>query len=515
MAAFRPVFPVVARESGVAVRINKWEQPMQTLAERLAEYAAALRFEHLPDAVVREVKRRVIDALGCALGAWDAEPCEIARRVALSFSAKNGAALLGTTHRAPPDWAAFANGCLVRYFDYNDTYLSKEPAHPSDNIPAALAVAETEGASGRDLIVAIALAYEIQCRLCDTASLRSRGWDHVTYVVFSTALAAARLMRLDAERAQHAVNIAGVRSASLRQTRAGELSHWKACTVASAARHGVFAAMLAREGMTGPAPIFEGEMGFEKLLGVRVADVNVGGASAPRRSGGAPPGHGAEAPPTLDPPTMILKTSIKFWPAEYHSQSAIEAALKVREKIWEGHRKPDRPGRADLDAIESVLIQSHAAAVEIIGSGREKWRPQNRETADHSLPYIVAVALADGEITERQFARERFTDAELLDLLQRVKVERHAEMTALYPGTAANIVTVRLRDGRTLTERVDYPRGHAKNPLKDAEVGEKFHALADSRLGRERAAAALAWLWKLDEAKDVGELPPLVELRSG
>src|SRR5258708_23438768 len=145
------------------------------------------------------------------------------RRVASAFSAGRGATLLGTTHRAPPDWAAFANGCLVRYLDYNDTYLSKEPAHPSDNIPAALGVAEAEGASGRELIAAIALAYEIQCRLCDTASLRARGWDHVTYVVFSTALAAARLMRLDAERTQHAVNIAGVRSASMRQSRVGEL----------------------------------------------------------------------------------------------------------------------------------------------------------------------------------------------------------------------------------------------------------------------------------------------------
>src|SRR5437867_7459019 len=158
---------------------------MKTLAEQLAEYAAGLKFEELPAPVVHEVKRRVIDSIGCALGAWEAEPCVIARRVASRFSAERGATLLGTSHRAPPDWAAFANGCLVRYLDYNDTYLSKEPAHPSDNIAAVLAVAETEGASGREFIAAIALAYEIQCRLCDAASLRARGWDHVTYVAFS------------------------------------------------------------------------------------------------------------------------------------------------------------------------------------------------------------------------------------------------------------------------------------------------------------------------------------------
>src|SRR3954466_7634484 len=157
----------------------------KTLAERLAEFAVGLKFEDLPAPVVHEVKRRVIDSLGCALGAWHAEPCEVARKVAGSFSAERGATLLGTQHQSPPDWAAFANGCMVRYMDYNDTYLSKEPAHPSDNIPATLAAAQSAGANGRALITAIALAYEVQCRLCDAASIRARGWDHVTYGVFS------------------------------------------------------------------------------------------------------------------------------------------------------------------------------------------------------------------------------------------------------------------------------------------------------------------------------------------
>jgi 2-methylcitrate dehydratase len=222
---------------------------MPTLAHRLAEYAVGLEFERLPEAVVHEVKRRTIDSIGCALGALDAEPCVIAQRVAESYSAQRGATLIGTAHLAPTDWATFANGCLVRYLDFNDTYLSKEPAHPSDNIAAALAVGGAEGAPGRDLIAGIALAYEIQCRLCDTTSLRARGCDHVTYIAFSSALAAARLMRLDVEKTTHAVNIADVPAGSLRQSLAGELSHWKACTVAHAARRGIFAALLAREGM--------------------------------------------------------------------------------------------------------------------------------------------------------------------------------------------------------------------------------------------------------------------------
>src|SRR5437899_12070158 len=263
----------------------------KTLAHQLANYACALRFEDLSKDVVHEVERRVLDSLGCAIGAWKEEPCAIARKVASDFSAKRGSTIMGTNHKAPPDWTAFANGCGILHFDFNDTYLSKEPAHPSDNISAALAVAENVGAGGRELITAIALAYEVQCRLCDAASIRARGWDHVTYGTFSTALTAAYLMKLDPAKTRHAVNIAGVAGAAMRQARAGELSHWKGVAFANAARHGVYSALLARAGMTGPAPIFEGQMGFEKQLGVSLGDVGEKFKGAPE---------------------MILKTSIKF-----------------------------------------------------------------------------------------------------------------------------------------------------------------------------------------------------------
>src|SRR4051794_7387185 len=216
---------------------------MKTLAEELAVYSAGLNFADLPAPVVHEVKRRVIDSLGCACGAWQAAPCAAVRRLAATFTAEPGATLLGVNQRVPPDWAAFANGYAVRYFDYNDTYLSKEPAHPSDNIPASFSAGQSVHASGRELIAAIVIAYETQCRLCDTASIRARGWDHVTYGAFSTALAASRLMKLDFSKTRHAVGIAGVASAALRQSRVGELSHWKGVAFANAARHGVFAAM--------------------------------------------------------------------------------------------------------------------------------------------------------------------------------------------------------------------------------------------------------------------------------
>ncbi|HEV2047566.1 MAG TPA: MmgE/PrpD family protein [Chthoniobacterales bacterium] len=461
----------------------------KTLAHQLADYACSLQFDDLSKEVVHEVKRRVIDSLGCALGAWNEEPCAIARKVASEFSARNGSTIIGTNHKAPSDWAAFANGCCIRYFDYNDTYLSKEPAHPSDNISAALAITESIGASGRELIAAIALAYEVQCRLCDAASLRARGWDHVTYGAFSTALACARLMKLDPEKTRHAVNIAGVACAAMRQARVGELSHWKGVAFANSARHGVYSALLARTGMTGPAPIFEGQMGFEKQLGVSLGSV---GEKFVKQTNAKSPDEGT--------PAMILKTSIKYWPAEYHSQSAIEAALFLRKEI------------GDPAKIQSVRIESHDASVDIIGSEPEKWKPEKRETADHSLPYITAIALIDGEVTNKQFEPERFADPKIWKFLENVKVERNAELSAMYPGAVANIVHVDLSDGKRLTKRVDYPLGHARNPLKDAEVEGKFNALVVPALGEKRGRAIVDLVWKLDEAKNVDGLMQAVEM---
>src|SRR2546423_4013375 len=323
---------------------------------------------------------------------------------------------------------------------------------------AGSAGAERWGGMGPAAITAIALAYEVQCRLCDAASIRARGWDHVTYGAFSTALASAKLMKLDREKTRHAVNIAGVACAAMRQARVGELSHWKGVAFAHAARHGVYSALLARAGMTGPAPIFEGQMGFEKELGVTLGNV---GEKCVVPFAENPQG----------PASMILNTSIKYWPAEYHSQSAIEAALFLREQI-------DDPSQ-----IASVHIESHDASVDIIGSEPEKWKPETRETADHSLPYITAIALIDGKVTDKQFQPERFTDPTIWKFLENVTVQRNDELSSLYAKAVANIVHVTLQDGRVLTKRADYPLGNALNPVSAKQLEGKFNALVVPALG--------------------------------
>ena len=436
-----------------------------TLADHLTEFALKARFEDLPTEVVVEARRRLLDAFACAAGAL-AEPApEIARRVASRTRGEPGGALFGGG-RASADWAAFANGVHIRYLDCNDTYLSLEPAHPSDNWAAVMAAGEAVGASGSDWIVAAAVAYEIQCRLCDAASIRARGWDHVTYGQLSSSLAAAKLFGLDHDRAVHALGIAGTTSAALRLTRAGELSMWKGCAFANAARDGVFAAMLAAEGMTGPSPLFEGEMGFWEQVSGPFPLEKLGGPNAED--------------------WMLPKTSIKFVPAEYHSQSAIAAAFELRPEI------------GDPSRIRAIEIATFRAAVEIIGKDPEKWRPKTRETADHSLPYCTAVALVDGAITADQFSEARLNDPALLDLVSRTTVVEDPDLTAGYPSGIPNRVTVRLDDGRELVREIAHPPGHDKNPLTDAQLRAKFDGLVVPELGAERADAIWGRLSKLE-----------------
>jgi 2-methylcitrate dehydratase len=447
------------------------------LANRLAEYAVKLRFENLPAPAVHEAKRRFIDSIATAVGAMDADAYAIARRCALRVRGEPGATLFGGG-TSSAEWATFVNGLLIRYLDYNDTYLSLEPAHPSDNLAPVLAVGEIAGAGGPALITAAVLAYEIQCRLCDAASLRKHGVDHVTYGALSSALAAAKLLGLDATKATHAVGIAGVCNVALRQTRAGEMSMWKGCAFANAARNGVFAALLAAEGMTGPAPIFEGELGLEKLIlrePIKLAPLG---------------GNGR--------PFMISQTYIKFWPAEYHSQSAIDAALQLRPEI------------GDPAKIVSIDIHTFNAAVDIIGKDPEKWRPQTRETADHSLPYCTAVALVDGDITDAQFAHSRFTDPKLLALVAKIKLHRDAALNERYPRGTPNRLTVKLADGRTLVKEVEFPRGHAQNPMTDVEVETKFRKAVEPRYGKAVADRILATCWELEKLKNASDLVRLV-----
>jgi 2-methylcitrate dehydratase len=424
------------------------------------------------------MRLRIIDAIGCALGAFDEVPSQIARRVA-GLDGPGDSTIWGTEKAVSPEMATFVNGLMTRYFDFNDTYLSKEPAHPSDNLSCCIAVAEAERRTGKDLLTAALIAYEVQCRLCDAADIRHRGWDHVNYGLVSTALAASRLMGLSEGKAAHAVNIALNGHIAMRQVRAGELSMWKGASFANAARNGVFAARLAREGMTGPAPIFEGEMGFfNQVSGPFKLKVDgFGGKNGSYK---------------------VNETYIKYWPAEYHAQSAGWGALEVRRK-------------ADPDEIERVTIETHEAGYNILGKDKEKWEPRTKETADHSLPFIVGVTLLTGKLDNESYSRKNLSDRRLLSFLKKIDVKEDKNLTALYPRRGmANRITAKLRNGRKVSAEVVVPKGHPLNPMTKADVERKFLSLAGKRIGEQNTKEVLDLIWEIQESTDIGSvLEPL------
>ncbi len=451
----------------------------------LAEYTVSVQWEHLSPEVVHEVKRRVLDSLGVALAAFAEDAPKAARQYAYTLSTPHGATVWGTPVKAPPGPAAFANAVMVRYLDFNDTYLSREPLHPSDMIPALVALAEWRACSPRDLLAAIALAYEVGVCLCDAASLRSHGWDHVNYTALGAACGAASLLRLTPPQTEHALAITAVPHAAMRQTRAGELAMWKGAAAAEACRNALEAVLLAASGMTGPYQPFEGEMGFfaQLLRGERFDD--------------------AALRPLAEqaPPSRIRDTYIKFWPVEYHAQSAVDAALRLRERI----RDPAR--------IAAVHIETFRAAYEIIAKDPEKWAPKTRETADHSLPYIVAVALLDGEVHRASFDPARFQDPGLRAFLKdRVTLQEDPELTRGYPEGIPNRITVRTHDGAVYVEEVRFPRGHARNPMTDEEVIGKFRRNVAAVWTPDQAERVLEWVWRMEAQEDLTELVRLLHV---
>ncbi len=435
----------------------------------------------LPTDTLHEVKRRIIDSFGVMSAAMrDDAPC-VARAYAEAFPLDHGARLFGSAQRAAPDVAGFANGVHVRYLDFNDTYLSREPLHPSDCIPPLLALAEWKNLGGLALAEAIAVSYEISMDLCDAASLRAHGWDHVNYIGIGVAAGAARLLNLTAEQTAHAISIALVPHAAMRQTRVGELSMWKGAAAANSARHGLFGALLAAKGFTGPYEPFVGQMGFiaQELDGEAFDEA----ALATLARG--------------DAPQRICDAYIKKYPVEYHAQSTVDVAVELHAEI------------GDWQKIESVEIETFKAAYEIIAADQEKWNPTTRETADHSLQYITIAGLIDGQVDEASFSPARLRDPRIQDLISRTKLSNSARLTALYPESIPNRVTVKTKDGALHTGEARYPRGHAGNKMTDDEVVAKFQRNRANALGDAAAQELLAAVWKLERVENVGALTTL------
>jgi len=445
--------------------------------ERLARFVTNSRWEGISDEAREQLKLRVLDSLGCALGALGAEVPALVCAQVREFGGAPLATLIGSGKSAP-DRAALYNGTLVRYLDFNDSYLApSETCHPSDNLGAVLAACEYAHADGRTLLSALAVAYQVQNRLSEVAPVRARGFDHTTQGAYAAAAGVARALGLDERHTANAIAIAGTSLNALRVTRTGELSHWKGLAYPATASAATQAAFLAMRGVTGPREVFEGNKGFiESIAGPFEIDWSREDLESVRR------------------------TILKRYDAEVHSQSAIEALLELRSQH-------------DLHAgeVHRIELDTFQVAYDIIGGGEEgeKQSVATKEEADHSLPYLLAVALLDGQVLPDQYLPQRILAEDVQELLRRVVVRADPGLSQRFPAQHSARVRLFLGDGRILErEQHDYEGFHTR-PMSWDTVAAKFDRLAAGHVEPKLGAGIQDAVSRLDEL-DVEDLTRLL-----
>ena len=439
-----------------------------THAEQLAQFVVRASYKDISEVARHQLKIRVLDGLGCAIGALMGEPIRLLKAQIEEFGGPELCTLIGGGKTAP-DRAALFNSSLVRYLDFNDSYLAKgETCHPSDNIGSVLAAAEYANQSGQEFLTALAVAYQVQCRLSDVAPVRAKGFDHTTQGAYAVAAGVSRALGLDEVRTANAIAICGTAFNALRVSRTGALSHWKGLAYPNTAfgcTHGTF---LAMRGITGPLEVFEGNKGFMDTIS---GEFNMTWSQE-----------------NLE---RVTQTVLKRFNAEIHSQSALEGILEIKgEDSLNG------------DDIESIEIEIFDVAYHIIGGGEEgdKTVVRTKEGADHSLPYMIAVAILDGQVMPEQYRPARILSEDVQSLLRKVKVRPSLEYSQRFPDEMACRITVSLRDGRKIIrEKRDY-EGFLTRPMSWETAVRKFEQLVSShieRLLREEIIDAVARLESL------------------
>lgn len=449
---------------------------MSTITAELAAWAAETTYEQLPEAVVTQAKRFLMDSVGCALGGAQQHDVHLAHRVVSEIAGTGPCRVLVTGELLDPVSASLLNALMIRVMDYNDIYWKQDPSHPSDLIPAAMAAAERAGGSGRDLILGIALAYEIEQRLCEVSfpGIREIGWHHATLTAVATPLVAARLLRLDAEQIQHAIGISASRHCTTGSVTAGKLTMMKNTVDPLATQSGVLAALLAEQGYTGPEHVLDGKEGFSHVFDTEWKwDILTEGLGRDWR---------------------ILQCGMKFFPTEALTHAPISAVLDL---VNEHDLQPDD--------VEAITIYSVARAADILADP-SKYDPRSKETADHSLPYVVAAAVADRQVTPKQFTPHKIMDPTIRAQLPKVTVQSDPEIEKVFPDLQRVRVVINASGDRVLTKELDYPKGDPRNPLSDEEISGKLRALADGVARSEDVERMETTVRRAERFDDVREL---------
>lgn len=444
-----------------------------TEVQDLAQFVEGAQLEQLSEEALEQLKIRVLDTLGVAIGALDAEPIVAIRGLLEDLGGSEQSTFIGGG-KSSPERAAFFNSAASRYLDFMDAYLAKgETNHPSDNFGAVLAAAESVGASGKELLTAFAVAYQVHARLSDVAPVRAKGFDHTTQGAFAAAAAAAKALRLPADKIANAIAIAGTANVALRVTRTGNLSHWKGLAYPHVSKEGTFAALLASRGITGPEEVFEGNKGFKDSI---AGDFEIDWSKEDLE--------------------RVTRTIIKKHNAEIHSQSALDAAQEIRQQ--EGF---------DATQIKEVRLDTFDVAYSIIGGGEEgdKQTIRTKEEADHSLPWMVAVVLLDGHLNPEQYDPQRIAAEDVQSLMKKVRIQPTDEFSDRFPDHMPADLEVELADGTVLRATKETYQGFHDNPLDWAAARAKFDALATPFASQELRDEISEIVHNL-EAHDVSEL---------
>jgi len=426
---------------------------MKEMSYQLASFSQQTSFDDLSEEVRERIKVLLLDSIACAIGSLRSEPIQYLREQVQEFGGSSIGSLIGGGKTAP-DRAAFFNAALVRYLDFNDGYMGKlATSHPSDQLGAILAASEYANISGSDFMTALALAYEIQCRFCDFCSYEDKGFDQALAISYSVASGVSRALNLDIEKTANAIGLSGVSQNPLLIVRAGRISHWKGFSTANTCSNALHATFLAMRGVTGPPEIFEGPLGlFDSITGP--FDINLGDVSLQK----------------------ILEISLKKFNAGIHSQTAIEGVIELKKE--HGFIPED---------ISEVEIEIYQRAYFIMGGGKggDKHNVKNKETADHSLPYVLAAALIDDNVMPEQFEEKRILKEDVQNLLRCVKVLNSQELTDRYPKESPVIIRIKNKGDQVFEKEKSSYEGHYSNPMGWSSVTEKFGLLCDDIISIE------------------------------
>jgi 2-methylcitrate dehydratase len=446
----------------------------KSISRQIAEFSVALKYKDLPKNVVEIVKRFLYDAIGCAYGAYNTNDVKILRSLYKKMGGRREATIIGYGDKLPAVNVTLINSLMIRALDFNDIYWKEDPSHPSDLIPAALAVGEMIDASMEEIITAIVLGYEFEQRLCEFAvpGIRERKWHHATLTQFVSPIVAGKLLGLSVDQIVNAIGINASHNYTIGAPTAGKLSMMKNTVDPMAVQSGVLASLMAKEGFVGTEDIFEGKEGFmdcffgwdpqNKLLQPQ--------KMLSKDSSKEWKWDLEKLLSNLGKSFKIQECSMKAFPTEALTHTHISATLKV---VTENN--------INFDQIESVTVTTIARACDILFDP-QKYNPKTRETADHSLPYCIAAAIVDHKVTTQSFSEDKINGTQIKSIINKIHGEASEEFEKMFPAKQPSKVVIKTKDGKEFTAYVEYPKGDPREPMTDEELDNKFISLSEALL---------------------------------